>query len=320
MLRWGLLITALSVISVSAASNSDDVKADSVVYDKPTEWRIFSAGAPVTAFTLQKDYLWYATSDAVVSSNIKKSEVKKFPKLGNIPASDVTCMAVDQSGKVWIGGKNGVAVQNGATFTNYTSENGLPDINVNAIAVANNGNVWVGTDNGAAVFQGSEWKVYNTSNGLAGDKIQAIVVDKNGAVWLGSDKGISVYDGTGFTIHNMKKGLSWNNVKALAVDSKNGNIWAAVGEKDVNCYESGNWKTFMDIQPDISSIMVDSRSRVWFGSATGLLKFNGDEWITDQKQIGVPAAQIFQMVRDSGGNLWFAMETGVVRLANPYPF
>jgi ligand-binding sensor domain-containing protein len=51
-----------------------------------------------------------------------------------------------------------------------------------------------------------------------------------------------------------------------------------------------------------------------------LLKFNGEEWITDQKKIGVPAAQVFQMIRDNGGNLWFAMETGVVRLSNPYPF
>jgi ligand-binding sensor domain-containing protein len=320
-------MSAFFVLSVSAAkqadkpaADGDDVKADSVVYDKPTEWRVFASGAPVKAFAIQRDMLWYASQDAVVASNLKKSEVQKFPKLGNIPGSDINCVTADQSGKIWFGGKNGIAVRNGANFTNYTTENGLPDINVNAIAAASDGSVWVGTDNGAAVFQANQWKVYNSSNGLAGDKISAIVIDKNGAVWLGSNKGISVFNGTSFTIHNMKKGLSWNDVKALAVDPKNGNIWAAVGEKDVNCFEGGTWKVFMEIQPDISSIMVDSHSRVWFGSATGIIKFNGDEWISDPKQIGVPATQVFQMYRESNGNLWFAMENGAVRLSNPYPF
>ncbi len=323
MLRSGLLFGALLVFSASAekeGAKSDDIKADSVVYDKPTEWRVFPSAEPVTTFALQKDYLCYATASEVVLTNTKKAEVQNFPKLGKIPGSDITSIVCDRSGKLWIGGKNGVAVRNGNAIINYTTENGLPDLNVNAIAIASDGGVWVGTDKGAAVFQANQWKIYDTSNGLASDKIQAIIIDKKGNIWLGSDRGISVYDGSNFTIYNMKKGLSWNNVKALAVDPQNGNIWAAVGEKDVNCFENGVWKTFMDIQPDISSIMVDTHSRVWFGSASGLIKFNGEEWITDQKQIGIPAAQVYQMYRDNNGNLWFAMEKGVVRLTNPYPY
>jgi len=320
MLKYALLTTVIFAISVSAAKPASQSKADSVVYDKPTEWKVFASGAPVSAFTIQKDYLWYITGDALISSNLKRAEVAKYPKLGTIPATDLTCIATDASGKIWVGGKNGVAVKNGTAFTNYTAENGLPDINVNAIAAGNDGSVWVGTDMGAAVFNNNQWKVYNAAAGLASDKVTAILVTKSGAVWLGSDKGISVFDGAGFTIHNMKKGMSWNFVKALAEDTKTGAVWAAVGEKDANCFEGGNWKTFMEIQPDITSIMVDSRSRVWFGSATGLVKFNGEEWITDPNQIGVPAQQVNQMFRDAGGNLWFAMEKGVIRLANPYPF
>lgn len=323
MFRFGLLFGALLVFSASAekqGAKSEEIKADSVVYDKPTEWSVFSSAEPVNTFALQKDYICYATASEVVLTNTKKAEVQNFPKLGNIPGSDISIIVCDHSGKLWIGGKNGIAVRSGNTFTNYTTENGLPDLNVNAIAIASDGAVWVGTDKGAAVFQANQWKVYDSSNGLASEKIQAIAIDKKGNIWLGSDKGISVYDGTDFTIYNMKKGLSWNNVKALAVDPQNGNIWAAVGEKDVNCFENGVWKTFMDIQPDINSIMVDTHSRVWFGSASGLIKFNGEEWITDQKKIGIPAEQVFQMYRDNSGNLWFAMEKGVVRLSNPYPF
>ena len=319
MLKRFFLLSACVAMSVSAQSD-DDVKADSIVYEKPTEWRIFSAGAPVSAFTLQNDLLWYATQECVYSSSMKKADVQKFPSLGTIPGSDVTCMATDNSGKVWIGGKNGVAVRSGTQFTAYTSESGLPDNTVNDLIVAPDGKVWVGTEQGAAVFQNGSWKVYTTAEGLVSNKVQALGVDKKGAVWLGTNKGISVYDGAKWTVHDMKKGLSWNDVKAIGLDQRKGTIWAAVGEKDVNSYEGGKWNTYMEIQPGILSIMVDTQSRVWFGSETGLLKFNGDEWITDPKQLGIPAAQVFKMHRDPKGNLWFAMESGVVRLSNPYPY
>lgn len=320
MLKHCLLVTAFFALSVSAAKPSNEGKADSVVYDKPTEWRVFASGSPVTAFAVSKDYLWYVTGEALISSSTKKAEVIKYTKLGSMPGTDLTCVTADASGKIWVGGKNGVAVKSGATFTNYTAENGLPDVNVNAIAVANDGSVWVGTDLGAAVFKNNQWKVYNAAAGLASDKVTAILAAKNGTIWIGSDKGLSEYDGAAFAIHNMKKGMSWNFVKALAEDPKTGAIWAAVGDKDVNCFEGGSWKTYMETQPDITSIMVDSRSRVWFGSATGLVKFNGEEWIYDPAQIGVPAQTVNQMYKDAGGNLWFATEKGVVRLANPYPF
>ncbi len=128
----------------------------------PLNGEFSHAGAPIMAFALQRITFGMRHQKRLFrATNLKKADVQKFPKLGNIPGSDVTCITVDQSGKVWFGGKNGIAVQNGATFTNYTTENGLPDLNVNAIAVANDGSVWVGTDNGAAVFQGNQWKVYN---------------------------------------------------------------------------------------------------------------------------------------------------------------
>lgn len=305
-------------LSINAAEKKSI--ADSIVYEKPTEWKVFASGAPVSAFALQKEYLWYITKDNLVSSSLKKSEVAKYPKLGSIPATDLTCIAVDQSGRIWVGGKNGIAVKNGATFTNYTAETVLPDNSVNAIVIGNDGSVWVGTDNGVGVFQNETWKFYKSADGLASDNASAMVVDNNGAIWIGSDKGISVYSDGSFAIHNMKKGMSWNAVKALAVDPKTNLIWAAVGDKDVNSFDGATWKTYMDIQSDLSSIMVDTHSRVWFGSASGIIKFNGEEWISDPKQLGIPANQVNAMVRDHGGNLWFAMENGVVRLSNPYPY
>jgi ligand-binding sensor domain-containing protein len=314
-------LCAVSVFAAGKAKQPSETRVDSMVYDQPTEWRIFNTGGLVTAFAIQGDLLWYATEAGVTSLGIKKGNATKYPNLGGIPSTDVTCMVVDNSGKIWIGGKNGVACkgERDKDFTSFTKDKGLPDDAVNAIA-STEGAVWVGTDAGAACWQGGEWKVFTSSSGLASNKVQCLTSGDNGEIWCGTSKGISMYSLGKWTTWDMKKGLSWNDTKAIAYDPRKNAIWAAVGEKDINSYDGKSWTQYGDIQAGVTSIMIDTQGRVWIGSLTGIQKFNGDEWINDPKQLGIPAAQVTKMFKDGGGNLWFGMESGVLRFNNPYPF
>lgn len=316
------LMFALCLSTALVAQEDDEdanVKAKETVYEKPPEWKMYSAGAPVVAFAVARDALWYATQESIYSTSLTKVGGKqKYPQTDKIPATDVTSMAIDASGRLWVAGKNGVAVRNANKFTSYTTEEGIPDNAVNDIVASSDGKVYIATENGAAVFENGAWKKIE---GLVSEKVQALAIDKKGAVWFGTNKGISVNSNGSWTVYDMKKGkLSWNNVKALAVDMRKGEVWAAVGDKDVNSFDGGSWKTYLEIQDGIKTIMVDSQSRIWFGTETGLIKFNGDEWITDSKKLGIPAAQIQKLFKDGNGNLWFAMESGVIKLNNPYPF
>jgi ligand-binding sensor domain-containing protein len=321
MLKY--LVLAGIVLSSAAVWAQDDidedkVKAQEIVYEQPTEWSVYPSDEPVLTFTIKGDELWYATASSAYMASIKKRTVVTHATLGSMEATDITSMANDGK-NVWIGGKNGVAMGSGKTFAVFTAENGLPENNVNAIA-AGGGKVWVGTDKGLACYSGGGWKVFTTANGLSHDKVQALAIDDKGKLWAGTVKGISVYDGSAFSIIDMKKGLSWNNVKALAYDPRKFTMWAAVGEKDVNSIRKGEVNVFMDINEGITSLMVDTQSRVWVGSSNGLIKYNGDEWISDPKKLNIPAAQVQWMERDSAGNLYYACENGIVRLSNPYPF
>jgi ligand-binding sensor domain-containing protein len=315
-----LVCAASFAVFAEDADEDKNVKAQEIVYEKPTEWRVFSAGAPVVSFTVNKDILWYATADAVFSSSTKQKDIQKFPTLGKIPGSGIVAIAADATGKIWMAGPNGIAVKSGTQFTNYTTENGLPDNDVRDLMVAPDGKIRIATAKGAASFDGSSWKIYTTKEGLSSDNTKVVAADSKGGIWIGTIKGISVFNGSSWTIWDMKKGLSWNDVKALAWDKRTNIMWAAVGEKDVNSFDKGTWKVYMDIATDITSIMVDTQSRIWFGHAGGVIKFNGEEWTTDAKKHGIPAASVQEMYRDGSGNLWYANETGVLRLANPYPY
>jgi ligand-binding sensor domain-containing protein len=170
-----------------------------------------------------------------------------------------------------------------------------------------------------AVFQQGTFTKYTDKDGLCGNKVRCMAVDKQGTVWCGTDKGIGAFDGSSWKKYTMNDGMSWNDTKVIGCDWRNNTVWAAVGDKDMNSFDGKAWKTFMEIADGIRSIMIDTHSRVWVGAAAGLVKFNGDEWVTEQDKIGIPAKEVSQMMRDDQGNLWFAMEKGVMKVTNPYP-
>jgi len=285
---------AMAMLAVSFgafAADEDDGAAQAV---KPGEgdlqWSVYPSDEPVKAFAIVGNILWYATASKVVSTPLgkaKKTDIQNFQKLGNLPAEAATCMAADASGSVWVGTTEGLAQRRGAEFVNFTTEKGLPDNGINAVATPKGGKVWIGTNAGAAVYDGRAWTVYSTTNGLPGNKVSAIVADDAGRVWVGTDKGIGCQENGMWTAHTMKKGMSWNNVRALGYDDRKKMVWAAVGENDVNAWDGKKWKVYMSIESGITAILCDTQSRIWFGSETGLIKFNGEEWIMQAEKIGV---------------------------------
>ena len=305
----------------AATKPKDDNTVDSLDYDFKIEWKNYGGAVTVKAFTVQRENLWYAANNMVVVQSLKSSARRTVSTIGDLSTEEVTCMATDSSGKVWIGTPGGCAVEAGAKFTSFTTENGLSDNAVLCIVPSKSG-VWVGTANGLCLYNNGAFKSYTKENGLCGNKINAAVIDyKTGAVWVGTDKGISVFTNGKWSSHTMNNGLSWNDTRALGYDPRSGYIWAAVGEKDVNCYTGKEWKVYMGILDVLGSIMCDSQSRIWCGSPeNGLVKYNGDEWIYDVAKTGIPVTKVYATYRDEGGNLWFASEKGLLRVNNPYPY
>jgi len=304
----------------------EDAIAKEVIHEKPNEFKIIASRSPVKAFVVLRDVVWYATDEIVVSQSMVavkgKPVMEQHQKLGNIASSGVTSMAADRSDNVWIACEEGVAVaRSSKNITSYTSADGIPEGKVLAVAAGSGGDVWIGTENGAARFNGSSWTKYTKSDNLASNRVQGIVANSRGEIYLGTDKGLSVYNGSSFQNYNAKNtgnsGLEWNNVRVLAKEPNSDVIWMTDGPKNLNTFDGKTWKRYMEIQDGITSIMNDTR-RTWFGSESGLLRFNGEEWVSDKNMHGVPAEQVYAMQRDSNGNLCFGMEKGVMILSNPY--
>ena len=84
-----------------------------------------------------------------------------------IPTNGLTCIAMDASGRPWIGSSiNGVIVRNtNGSFETYNSLNcGLPDNTIECVAFASDGALWVGTYYGGA----ARYLPANPTNEMAG--------------------------------------------------------------------------------------------------------------------------------------------------------
>ncbi len=282
-------------------------------------WRVFETEGPVTCFTVTNSNLWYSTGASVGAFNRKTNQKRAYPKLGIVPSAGIKTIANDGRGNVWFGGSEGVVLFSNGKFKSFTSDNGLSDNTVNVI-FCSGGTTWVGTEKGVSQYRGGSWKVFSTQDGLCGPKVRDITADDEGGVWFATNKGVALYKSGQWKTYNASAGLSWIDVKAIAYDTRKTELWVAVGEMDVNSYNHKEWNTFMDIQAGIDCIMVDTQSRIWFGSMAGVLKYNGFEWVTDPAKIGFPAAMVKDMYRDNAGDLYFALESGVLHMTNPYPY
>ncbi len=310
-----VLAVAFFFVNIYAQTIRDSMD----IGDNTIKWRVYDAPSPVLAFALSGTQLWYALETGVVLLDIKTGQERQYPTLGDVSAENVKTIALDGKGGVWLGNAEGASLYKDSKFTLFTESNGLPGTVVNKIFCLG-GDAWVGTEKGLARYRGGVWTVYTTKDGLCGNRINGITADDGGTVYFATNKGVAVFSGSQWKKHDTKSGMSSSNVKAIAFDPRKGHLWVSVGEQDVNCYDGKEWNTFMDIQPGITCILTDTQSRIWFGSPTGAIKYNGFEWINDPAKIGFPASQINDVYRDNKGDLYFAIETGVLHMTNPYPY
>jgi len=337
MLKLKHLIPAaalvVGVVSVGyAQKNPEDVKARETVYDKPKEFKIFASSSPVKAFAVNKNTLWFATDEIVINQPLSAGSKNqtRHPKVGNISSANTKAIICDAKGRFWVACESGVAMNGGTglAFTSYTTDDGLPSNNASALASTPGGDVWVGTDAGVARF-GSDgsWKKFTNADGLLSNTVQALVADSKGLVYIGTNKGLNVWDGAKLQSFHSKntgnEGIEWNNIKVLAVSAKDV-VWMTDGPETNNINNfvfSGNkWSRYMEVQKGITSIMIignDRRTWTYFGSESGILRFNGEDWVDKAEVHGIPAAQVYAMHSDDQGNLWFGMEKGVMMYPNP---
>jgi ligand-binding sensor domain-containing protein len=153
------------------------------------DWINYTSGNTVRSLAVENDDIWVGSA-GLTRLHMTTAEMVHYNSANSeIPSNNVTAVAVDTSGAVWIGTLNsGLARFDGSGWDTYLKEDSqLPHNRIHCIDIGTDGTIWIGTGQGLVKITGTTWTVYRQNNSdIPDDEILALDVDELGNVWLGT--------------------------------------------------------------------------------------------------------------------------------------
>ncbi len=154
-----------------------------------------------------KGFMWFCTNDGL--NRYDGYGFRTFRKDYNDPNSlidnDLTCIAEDRDGRLWIGTNNqGISIfdPSAECFSHLTVNHGDPRLPTNlirALYIDESDNIWIGTENYGLlrITPNRELVIYRIMHSHLSSlvNIRTIYKDSNGLLWIGSwNNGLLYYD------------------------------------------------------------------------------------------------------------------------------
>lgn len=133
--------------------------------------------------------LWIGTGIGLY--HVQGDTVRLYQDDDAILSCEVSSLAFDANGALWVGGLGGVTVYHrGERAGHFTPSEGLPSIYVRSVAAESGGRMWVGTDRGVARYDGETWSLRHTRRWLLDDDVRDVAFGADGTAWIATAGGV----------------------------------------------------------------------------------------------------------------------------------
>lgn len=106
--------------------------------------------------------VWIGTNAGLSSCNLEGKEWKTYTEKTGLPNSVIRDLAIDSSGKLWVGTPSGITIYDGESWKAVSDSKGLERSSVHSIKVKGD-SVWVGTVGGTVSrYKDGEWRTFMT--------------------------------------------------------------------------------------------------------------------------------------------------------------
>lgn len=259
----------------------------------------------------------------------------------DIPHNHILSLAMDHTGKLWMGTNWGLVKYDGNSFIKYDkkSDKDVQYTTVRSITVDSANAVWTGTwgdgmarlkfpngdrDNPDAQFK---WVNYRENNSaITHNTVKTICIDTKGNRWIGTEEGLVLMSTAEWGEAGVKwksyfafsSGLPHDAVHQIVVDKFN-NKWIGTFGGGIAKFDGMNW-TVYDIKnsdlPDnyIVSMAIDKKQVLWIGTYSGgLARFDGTTWtVYNTTNSGLHDNVVYSLAVDSQNKLWLgSMNAGL---------
>jgi signal transduction histidine kinase/ligand-binding sensor domain-containing protein/CheY-like chemotaxis protein len=196
-----------------------------------------------------------------------------------LPQNAVLTVLQTRDGYIWLGTKGGVSRFDGVRLTTFDDHDKtqLRENEVWALAEGRDGSLWIGTyGGGLSRLQDGKFTVYTTADGLIGNVVVSLLADKDGSIWIGTESGLSRFQNGRFTSYTEKDGL---------------------------------------VHTAIRGLYSDTDGSVWIGTVQGeIYRFAHGRIVTEHFEGPSPHGEVWSMVRDRSGAMWFATLDGLFKV------
>jgi ligand-binding sensor domain-containing protein len=171
----------------------------------------------------EPDYsLWFGTAGGLVRKTLDGT-FTTFTMQNGLSYDNVTSIARDASGTMWIGTRNGLSTFDGSKWTVILSA--LPGTIVLAVYRDSAGAMWIGTSSGIAVYRGTQQTRYGTFDGLPSPSVNDFVEDFDRVLWAATDTGVARFDGKSWKKLTLPSQVDGNQTLSLASDAITSSVW-----------------------------------------------------------------------------------------------
>jgi ligand-binding sensor domain-containing protein len=230
----------------------------------------------------------------------------------------------DREGALWIGAFDGLYRLKDGAIRKFTAADGFPADRVWTVHEDAQGDMWIGTV--AGLYRYSDGRF--TTHPLSSDEVTlrhvlSLGSDREGSLWLGFDgEGLARLRPSTFVTYTMRDGLPDSTVWAV-VDDREGNVWMAT-DAGLARLRGGEIAAYEALSHQIlSSLLADSRGRLWIGSQRGLYRLDAPgkcrsrvcaDHVESIPTGGTPRAYVRVLYEDRSGTVWAGTDSsGLVR-------
>ncbi|MGH7952075.1 MAG: ligand-binding sensor domain-containing protein, partial [Limisphaerales bacterium] len=219
------------------------------------------------------DHLWVGTQQNGLFE-LEQGQIRHFTKEQGLLDDNVTSLAADNRGLVWIGSKSGLNLWSGKNFKSFTTRDGLPDEFVSGVNVARSGTVWITTRTGMCRFIGGRIVPYafqTESQGRSPEYLGAYE-DRRGNLWaFGDTYLINLAEGKRFNYFRSSESAS---VRIWSLcEGRDGRLWIGTSGRGLFCFEDNHFQPVILSENrwpyDVRAIYEDREGNLWLGTSGG---------------------------------------------------
>jgi len=261
--------------------------------------------------------LWIGTSTVGVH-RLRDSRFMPITEKEGLSNRFVRALYSDVDGALWAGTYGGgVCREKDGVFSCFGVSQGLSNNFVRSIAQTRDGAIWVGTLNGLNRIEGGVITRFGKADGLLDAFVRCVFVDRKGDLWIGLESGdVLVWEGGDPSRCRTHRGVARMGIVTIHEDLR-GRLWVGTYGDGLFVYETSRFRrvtaTDGSLPPYVYCIWEEGATLL-LGTNAGLVCLRGNRVgpaTPDEAYTG----NIYGIVDDSDGNLWFTSNQGVFRVS-----